>query len=288
VAKKEKILVVDDERIVLKSCVVILHQKGFDVESADSAREGMRMMQENSYNLVVTDLKMPEIDGIEFIRWIKNNKYKTGIVVITGYPSQETMKEAFELGIIDYVPKPFTPKLLIDVIKRALAFSVKTEKEKKADILPPAMMAEIEKVIQKFMGKPGSLLPILQKTQETVGYLPSEVLKFISQRLKITPAEIHSIVSFYNFFTMNPRGDHTIRVCLGTACYVKRAEEIVRKLSDLLDVELDGVTEDRKFSLEAVRCLGACGLAPVVVIDQDTYAMVDSKKVKNLIDLYRS
>ena len=286
-AVKQKILVVDDEQIVLRSCTLILEGAGYEVKSAQNAEDGITLMAENTFDLVMTDLKMPEMDGIAFIKWMKIHKRQVGIVVITGYPSQETMKEAFSLGIIDYVPKPFTPKLLTDVVKRALAFDEK-KGEKQPGMLPPAMMAELERLIQMYRGKPGSLLPILQNAQEIVGYLPSEVLTFISQRLKIPTAEIHSIVSFYNLFTMTPRGDHTIRVCLGTACYVKRAEEIMEKLKNELGIDIDEVTEDKKFSLEAVRCLGACGLAPVVVVDQDTYGMVDDKKVKDLLELYRS
>ncbi|UCD35320.1 MAG: NAD(P)H-dependent oxidoreductase subunit E, partial [Nitrospiraceae bacterium] len=108
----------------------------------------------------------------------------------------------------------------------------------------------------------------------------------IARGLNLTPAQIHSIVSFYSFFTMKPRGDHNIRICLGTACYVKRVEESLNKIKDTLKIDVGDVTEDRKFSLETVRCLGACGLAPVMVIDEETYGAVTPKKVLEIIKEY--
>jgi NADH:ubiquinone oxidoreductase subunit E len=246
------------------------------------------MMEHTAYDLVVTDLKMPDIDGITFIRWIKRKWPNTGIVIITGYPSQDTIKEALNLGIIDYVPKPFTPSVLLDVATRALEFIGKTKKTTKPeDYMPPSMLEELDRVIDEYRNKPGGLVPVLERAQEIVGYLPPRVQKRISRGLKIPPAEVHSIVSFYNFFTMKPRGEHTVRVCLGTACFVKKAEEIMLKVQQELGINIDEVTPDLKFSLEAVRCLGVCGLAPVVVVDQDTYGMMDTAKVKPLLTMYQ-
>lgn len=285
---KPRILVVDDEAVVLRSCERILSDTDWQVDTSLSAREGIEKMEQGTYDLVLTDLKMPEIDGITFIRWIKSERPDTGLVIITGYPSQETIKEALNLGIIDYVPKPFTPAVLLDVVTRALEFIGKTKKKRKPeDYLPPSMLEELDRVIAGYRNKPGSLVPVLERAQEIVGYLPPVVQKRISRGLKIHEAEVHSIVSFYNLFTMKPRGEHTIRVCLGTACYVKKAEEILLKLQQELRITLDEVTSDLKFSIEAVRCLGVCGLAPVVMVDQDTYGMMDQAKVKPILTMYQ-
>jgi len=188
---------------------------------------------------------------------------------------------------VDYVPKPFTPAVLLDVATRTLEFIGKAKKKTKPeDYMPPSMLEELDRVIDEYRYKPGGLVPVLERAQEIVGYLPPLVQKRISRGLKIPAAEVHSIVSFYNFFTMKPRGEHTIRVCLGTACYVKKAEEILLKLQQKLGITLDEVTPDLKFSLEAVRCLGVCGLAPVVVVDHDTYGMMDATKIKPLLAMY--
>ena len=209
-------------------------------------------------------------------------------MIITGYPSQETIKEALELGIIDYVPKPFTPSVLLDVTERAVEWTRgrKPEEEKVTEEFPPSMAAELDRVIAEFRHKPGSLIPVLQRAQEIVGYLPPVVQKRVSKGLNIPVAEVHSVVSFYSFFTMKPRGDHNIRVCLGTACYVKGIEGVLHKISDALKIAIGETTENRKFSLEGVRCLGACGLAPVMVIDQETYGAMSPKKALDIIAQY--
>jgi NADP-reducing hydrogenase subunit HndA len=284
-----KILVVDDERVIIRSVQMILKAEGYDIEGASSGKDAILKMEQNSYHLVLTDLNMPEMDGIALIRWLKQNKPDVGVVILTGYPSQETIKEALELGIIDYVPKPFTPSVLLDVTQRAVDWLNKkaaVEEKPKKDEFPPSMIEEIDRVIKKFKNKPGSSIPVLQRCQQIVGYLPPEVQKRVAKGLNLSPAQVHSIVSFYSFFTMTPRGDHNIRVCLGTACYVKRVEESLNKIKDTLKIDVGGVTEDRKFSIEAVRCLGACGLAPVIVIDEETYGAVTPKKVTAILEEY--
>jgi len=278
-----KILVVDDELVVIRSAERVLKSEGYQIEGALGGREAILKMEQGTYDLVFTDLKMPEVDGITLIRWIKKSRPNIGIVIITGYPSQDTMKEALELGIIDYVPKPFTPSVLLDVTKRAVEWAEgrKPAEEKAAEEFPPAMAKELDRVIREFRRRPGSLIPVLQRAQEIVGFLPPVVQKRIAKGLNMPEAEVHSVVSFYSFFTMKPRGDHNIRVCLGTACYVKGIEGVLEKIKEQLKIDIGETTEDKKFSIEGVRCLGACGLAPVMMIDQETYgAMTPSKAMK--------
>lgn len=287
-AAEPKILVVDDEVVVIKSAERVLKSEGYRIEGALGGREAILKIEQGGYDLVFTDLKMPEVDGITLIRWIKKTKPETGIVIITGYPSQETMKEAIELGIIDYVPKPFTPSVLLDVTKRAVAWAEgrKPAGEKGAEEFPPAMAAELDRVIKDYRRRPGCLIPVLQRAQEIVGYLPPVVQKRVAKGLNIPQAEVHSVVSFYSFFTMKPRGDHNIRVCLGTACYVKGIEGVVHKIKENLKIDIGETTDDKKFSIEGVRCLGACGLAPVMMIDQDTYGALTPSKAITIISQY--
>ncbi len=284
-----KILVVDDEPVVIKSCKRILEAEGYSIEGAAGGREAIITMEQKPYDFVITDLKMPEVDGITLIKWIKKSKPDTGVLIITGFPSQESIKEALELGIIDYVPKPFTPAVLVDVVSRAVEWKKKgvPEEVKTKEEFPPSMMAELDKMIKSYRNKLGSLIPVLQRAQEIVGYLPPIVQKRVSRGLNISAAEVHSVTSFYSFFTMKPRGDHIIKVCLGTACYVKRIEEVLAKIKEELKLDVGEITDDKRFSLEAVRCLGACGLAPVMVVDHDTHGGVDTKKVMQILDEYK-
>lgn len=283
-----KILVVDDEPVVIKSCERILTPEGYSVDSASNGKEAIGILEKNGYDLVITDLKMPDMDGIELIRWIRNSRIDTGVVVITGYPSQESIRDALSMRIIDYLPKPFSPALLVEVTQKAMEW-------KKAGVVieaPPhdeyseEAARQLDSITKKYMNKPGSLIPVLQQAQELVGYLPPSVQKLIARGLNIPVSEVHGVVSFYSFFTMKPKGKHNVRVCLGTACYVKGAEEILKRLKDELKIDIGGITSDRKYSLESVRCLGACGLAPVVVVDKDTYGSVNRVKATDVLKEY--
>ncbi|MBU1600154.1 NAD(P)H-dependent oxidoreductase subunit E, partial [bacterium] len=150
--------------------------------------------------------------------------------------------------------------------------------------IPPESWAKVDEIVARYKAKPGSLIPVLEQVQEVVGFLPARVQHHIAERLDISPSMVYGVVTFYSFFTMVPRGKHLIRVCLGTACYVKRSDEILDKLKRELKVGSDGMTEDKVYSLESVRCLGACGLAPVVVVGTDTYGAVDPVKVMKIVE----
>ena len=152
------------------------------------------------------------------------------------------------------------------------------------EFITPDMYRKIDEIIARYKDKPGSLIPVLQQAQEVCGYLPHAVQRYVAQGMKMSPSVVFGVATFYSFFTLVPRGKHVIRVCLGTACYVKRSEEILEKIKDELDLEVGEVTRDKKYSLEAVRCLGACGLAPVVVVGQDTYGDVAATKVMDIIN----
>jgi NADH:ubiquinone oxidoreductase subunit E len=281
------ILVVDDEPIVIKSCEKILGAEGYTIGTATNGQEAIDILQKQDYDLVITDLKMPEVDGIDLIKWLRSSKPQTGIVIITGYPSQETIKDALNLGIIDYLPKPFTPSILTDVTSKALTWIKKrTQQEQATEEDITAKSKDLENIIAHNRSRPGALIPVLQQAQELIGYLPPSVQRHIARGLNIPVSEVHSVVSFYSFFTMKPKGKHNVRICLGTACYVKRAEEILEKLKETLQIDVDEVTDDRKFSIESVRCLGACGLAPVVMVNNETHASVDPVKIPEIIKEY--
>jgi NADH:ubiquinone oxidoreductase subunit E len=158
--------------------------------------------------------------------------------------------------------------------------------ESVADVITTEQYRKIDEIIEKYKDKPGSLIPVLQQAQDVCGYLPHIVQRYIARGLRMSPSVVFGVATFYSFFTLVPRGKHVIRVCLGTACYVKRSEEILDKIKDELDLEVGEITRDKKYSLEAVRCLGACGLAPVVVIGQDTYGDVAATKVMDIIKKY--
>ena len=286
---KGNILVVDDELVILRSCERILVPEGYQVSTASSAKEALGILDKNQYDLIITDLKMPEMDGLEFMKQVRTKNPDINIVVVTGYPSQESIKESLSLRIVDYLPKPFSPILLLEVVNKAVEIKKKgVASEAKTEDYNEETAAKLDEIIARYRNKPGSLIPVLQEAQELVGYLPPVVQRHIAKGLKVPVSEVHGVVSFYSFFTMKPKGKHNIRVCLGTACYVKGAEEIVKKIGDGLGIEVGGITEDKKFSFETVRCLGACGLAPVVVVDKDTHGSINPVKVLDLLKDYEA
>jgi NADH:ubiquinone oxidoreductase subunit E len=148
------------------------------------------------------------------------------------------------------------------------------------------MWQEINDVILAHKSIPGAIISVLRECQEIVGYLPVELIDDISLGMNISRSEVFGIASFYALFSMEPKGRHTIKVCAGTACYVKGIKEIITRICNEFQLEEGGTTEDRRFSLEAVRCLGACGLAPVMVVDKDTHGAISSDKVIHILQKY--
>lgn len=149
-----------------------------------------------------------------------------------------------------------------------------------------AMWKAMEDIIQKHQEKEGALIPVLEECQNVCGYLPMEVQERIAEGLNIPGSTVYGVVTFYSFFTMVPKGRHTIRVCLGTACYVRGGKSNLDYLQDELEVEVGGTTRDLRFSLNSVRCLGACGMAPAMVVDDDTYAQVSREGIMEILDRY--
>ena len=145
----------------------------------------------------------------------------------------------------------------------------------------------LDRIIAEHAGEPGGLIQALQKAQDLFGYLPVEVQEQVAKGLGVPVSEVNGVVTFYSYFTQVPRGLHTIRVCLGTACYVRGGKKVLEHIQNHLGVEVAGTTEDRTFSLEVVRCIGACGLAPVLVVDEDIYRRVKAGKASELLSKYR-
>ena len=143
-------------------------------------------------------------------------------------------------------------------------------------------------VIEKHSGEQGAMMPILQEAQEIYGYLPIEVQKIIAARTGVSLEEIFGIASFYAQFKLNPDGQYAISVCLGTACYVKGSKNILERLAKELDVKVGSTTKDGRFTLRDTRCLGACGLAPVIMINDDVYGRLVPDDIPAIIEKYRA
>lgn len=146
--------------------------------------------------------------------------------------------------------------------------------------------AELQKVIAEHKGQRGATIPVLHKAQEIYGYLPLEVQTMIAEGLGVPLAEVYGIVTFYTQFSLNPKGQYQIGVCLGTACYVKGSGDILEEIKEILKIDVGECTPDGKFSLEATRCVGACGLAPVVTINEDVYGRLNKGEIGAVLAKY--
>ena len=150
------------------------------------------------------------------------------------------------------------------------------------------MREELEEIIEKYKETPGALIPVLHEAQDLYGYLPFEVQKIIADGLNIPVAKVYGVVTFYSQFSLNPKGKYRVSVCLGTACYVKGAAEILDKLKERLSIDVGECTDDGLFSLDSCRCIGACSLAPVVTINDEVYGKLVPADIDGIIDKYEA
>ncbi len=145
---------------------------------------------------------------------------------------------------------------------------------------------QLKAVIAKHKGQQGATIPVLHEAQDIYGYLPIEVQEMISEGLDVPLAEIYGIVTFYTQFSLNPKGQYEIGVCLGTACYVKGSGDILEKIKSILGIDVGECSPDGRFSLTATRCVGACGLAPVVTINEDVYGRLVPDDIADILKKY--
>ena len=145
---------------------------------------------------------------------------------------------------------------------------------------------ELEKVLAKYIGQKGALIPVLQEAQDIYGYLPGEVLKRISEALKLPFSQVYGVVTFYAQFHLKPRGRNIIRVCLGTACHVRGGAKILETIQNELNIKDGDTTGDLRYTLESVACIGACGLAPVIMVNDDTHGRLTPDKLSEILAQY--
>lgn len=153
--------------------------------------------------------------------------------------------------------------------------------------LPQEMFDELEAYINSLEQKEGSLIHVLHKAQHIFGYLPREVQLFIARKLGVSGAEVYGVVSFYSYFTTKPYGKHTMSICMGTACFVRGADKVLAKIKEKLNVETGGTTADNLFTVNDVRCIGACGLAPIVTVGEKVYGKITVDDVDRIINDFK-
>jgi NADH:ubiquinone oxidoreductase subunit E len=164
---------------------------------------------------------------------------------------------------------------------------LKRKPESKIEVIPPEELEKLDAIVDKYEGRPSYLIPALKEAQDMFGFLPAEVQRWIAGGMNIPASHVYGVVTFYSFFTIAPRGRHTIRLCLGTACYVKGSKDMLDYIVKGVGIHVGETSDDGRFTLEAVRCLGACGLAPVMMISGDTHGNINPKDTLTILEGYQ-
>lgn len=282
--ENNNVLIVSEDPIITMSTERVLRTEGYTVEGVQGTKEAKHRIKHTHYDLVVTDLAVLGSGGISLIQWTTRYRPATGIVVITGVLVQETIQEALKTFTDTRTVSPVIPQSLKDAIRMTTEWIGGNALDNGQDEdFPPAKLAELDKVICQYREVPNGAIPVMLCAREIFGYLSPGIQQRIAKGLNIYPSEISGIASFYSCFRTKPRGDHTIKVCRGSSCHMKGSEEILNGIREMLKIGVGGTTGNREFTLEDVHCVGACKVAPVLVIDRETYGGVNRRKAIKLI-----
>ena len=256
----ERILFIEDDPAGRELGIFNLKKAGYGVDAAGDGSKGLAMFDPERHALVITDVRMPEVSGIEVTRGIHERAPDVPILVITAFGNIETAVEAMRAGAEDFVLKPFSREQLLMVVDKAL--------EGRGD-------------------QPFGVMEALQDIQEECGYLPEEAMCRVSEVLEVPVIEVFRLANFYKTSSLIPRGRHLITVCTGTACHVQGATRLADEVLSLLDVQPGEMTQDGAFTVETVNCVGACALAPVVIISGKYYDHVTPGKLREILAAVR-
>ncbi len=285
-----QVLIMEDEASVAKGLEMILSEEGYNVDLAMTGRRALDSFNQKMFDLLVADLRLPDIDGMEVIKRVKRRRPDTEVLVITGFSTVSTAVEAMKLGAFDYLSKPFTEDEFLSAVKGALVTKEFSATDSAAVALEPLpedslRLTEVMKQIrQSFVGRQQEVITILQKVQNSLGYIPTEALILVADFTGMPEATVYGIATFYERFRLSPVGQHVVKVCRGTACHVKGADRILHEIENRFKLSPGHTTKDRMFTLETVACFGSCAIAPVVVVDGKVSADMDPDKVGKVLE----
>ena len=282
---KNKILLVDNDRDFLEATAILLESDGYDVVRASNGQEGFQRAKEESPDLILLDMMMTyKTEGAEMAKALAADAatHNIPLILITGAKKEmgfpfEIKPDEKDLPVKMVIEKPIQPERLLSTVKLFI---------KKTGLEHRSFVGEIDALVDKWSGKDGNLIMILHEIQNHYGYVPREAAFELRRLLGIPLARIYEVITFYNYFKLDPPGKHLISVCMGTACYLKGAPGLLSELKNLLNVEEGQTTPDGLFHLQIVRCLGCCGLAPVMTVDGKIYGKVKKENVINILSEY--
>jgi len=294
-----QILIMEDEESVAKGLEMVLTDEGYAVDLAQTGRRALDSFHHKDFDLLIADLRLPDIDGMDVIKQVKHDRPDTGVIVITGYSTVTSAVEAMKLGVHDYLPKPFTEDEFMSIVRNALdahkeaATAIPAEMPEPEVAVPPLepMPEDLQRVHEivatfpdRFVGTREEIIPMLQTIQDNLGYIPELAMEKIAEVTRTPPASVYGVATFYEQFRLQPVGKHIVKVCRGTACHVKGAERILNEIESRFRLSPGQTTSDREFTLETVACFGSCAIAPVVVVDNAVQGRMNPTKTRQTME----
>jgi NADH-quinone oxidoreductase subunit E len=288
-----KVLLVASEGAPASRVAEVLKGDSYEVLTARSAAEALRSAREDHPDLALVAEGVPETPALSILADLHSGVPELPVVVLADEPTIAGAVEAVRHGASDYRGVGSAPDELLAVVGRALEakreFLAEAERRRRHRLVSFEDLKSID-AIDAVMARHGfdasRLVGILQDIQRELRYLPRDALRHVAERLKIPLPRVYSVATFYRAFSLKPRGRHTVSVCLGTACHVQGGVGILEKLERELGVGAGEMTYDERFSLESVRCVGCCGLAPVFVVDDEFHGKMTQDKVASVLGKY--
>lgn len=282
---QNKILIIDDDQDFAEAIRMLLEAHHYSVIHASNGLEGFQRAKDESPDLILMDMIMTyKTEGAETAKALASDAAVRCIPVIMVTGARKEINLPFDLKpdekilpVKAVLEKPVNPEALLKAVK---TYILKNGEEHRD------LIEGITKIVGPWKGRPGNLIMILHAIQNRYGYVPREVSFELSRILDLPLARIYEVITFYNYFKLDPPGKHTISVCMGTACYLKGAPQVIEELKDILNIEEGQTTPDRQFHLQVVRCLGCCGLAPVMMIDDKIYGKLKKEQVMGILSQY--
>lgn len=291
--KDFSILIVDEPDDLRERYLRTLESDGYSVEVADDGKQALAKIRGSSYDLVLTELEIPGVEGLKLLKLMRNLDPEITTIIVTANPTVEGAVESLKGGAFHYLSKSIPPEKLLESVNQALE---KKRLRQRAELLRIEKkiratsdlegLSEVDEIMNRQGYEPSSLIAVLQDIQKQRRYLPQDALRLVSARLNLPLTRVYGIATFYKAFSLKPRGRHLINVCVGTACHVRGATKILEALERGLGVEAGATTLDERFSLETVRCVGCCGLAPVIVVDENFHGKLTQEKVPSVLADY--
>lgn len=282
---QNKILIVDDDLDFLEATGLLLESDGYEALHASNGQEGFQRAKEQSPDLILLDMMMTyKTEGAEMAKALASDAatHNIPLILITGAKKEmgfpfDIESDDKDLPVKMVLEKPIQPEQLLRTVKLFI---------KKTGVEHRSFVGELDALVEKWSGKKGNLIMILHEIQNHYGYIPREVSFELHRLLGVPLARIYEVITFYNYFKLDPPGKHLISMCMGTACYLKGATGILSEIKELLNIEEGQTTPDGEFHLQIVRCLGCCGLAPVMMVDGKIYGKVKKENVSNILSEY--